>query len=42
MNAPELKAHVLRQFLMDQGVLLAFIALLIFLAFVAPPFCFHQ
>ncbi|MBU2752999.1 ABC transporter permease [Acidithiobacillus thiooxidans] len=38
MNAPELKAHVLRQFLMDQGVLLAFIALLIFLAFFAPHF----
>jgi Ribose/xylose/arabinose/galactoside ABC-type transport systems, permease components len=38
MNAPELKAHALRQFLMDQGVLLAFIALLIFLAFVAPHF----
>lgn len=38
MNAPELKAHALRQFLMDQGVLLAFIALLIFLSFVAPHF----
>jgi Ribose/xylose/arabinose/galactoside ABC-type transport systems, permease components len=38
MNASELKGHALRQFLMDQGVLLAFIALLIFLSFVAPHF----